>query len=137
MKIKTNWTKIAQSWEIIFLLNQLADDSALYDKSLFYPTCHADFPCLQDKKEHEFQFLCSFCLHNKERFATDGLQITCCWVLSKHVYLPNEPTSQALQYFVNKIHAENTVFAKTLKRKKTCIQTNLFFILMHQGLSFY
>ena len=46
-------------------------------------------------------------------------------VLSKHVYLPNEPTSQALQYFVNKIHAENKVFPKTLKRKKTCIQTNL------------
>ena len=102
-------------------------NSALYDKSLFYPTCHADFPCLQDKREHEFQFLCSFCLHNKERFATDdGLQITCCWVLSKHVYLPNEPTSQALQYFVNKIHAENTVFAKTLKRKKHAFRLTYF-----------
>ena len=44
-----------------------------------------------------------------------------------YAYLPNEPTSQALQYFVNKIHAENTVFAKTLKRKKNMHSDQLIF----------
>ena len=54
-----------------------------------------------------------------------------------YTYLPNEPTSQALQYFVNKIYAENTVFPKTLKRRKNMHSYQLIFYIDASRIKFY